>query len=112
MGRLYERGRDLLFYHAPAVAILHMDPERSSPFVADAGLAAMQMVLMAQALELGTCFCGFLTSAINSCPELKEMLQIPQEHQALLTFMIGYPDVKFLRMVSRNPAQVTYFSCG
>jgi nitroreductase len=109
MGRIYERGRDLLFYHAPAVAILHMDPDRSSPFVADAGLAAMQMVLMAEALGLGTCFCGFLTSAINSCPELKEMLHIPQEHNAPLTFMIGYPDIQFLRMVSRNPPQVTYF---
>ena len=106
--KLYQRGKDLLFYFAPAVAVLHLDPKKASPFGTDAGLAAMQMVLMAEALGLGTCFCGFLTSALNSSLDLKKILQIPEEHDVLLSFMIGHPNVKFLRNVSRNAARVKF----
>ncbi len=108
MGKVYEKGKDLLFFYAPAVMMIHLDPEKASPFGADAGLAAMQMVLMAEALGLGTCFSGFLTSASNRSPELKQMLRIPDEHNILLSFVIGHPDIDFPRTVSRNPARVTY----
>jgi hypothetical protein len=108
MGKLYKKGRDLLFHHAPAVCVIHLSPSKFSPFGTDAGLAAMQMVLMAETLGLGTCFCGFLTSALNMSPELKNELQIPIEHDVMLSFMIGHPDVTFFRMPSRNPAETVY----
>ena len=108
MGRMYEKGRDLLFYHAPTIVVLHADPEASSPFCADIGLAAMQMVLMAQSLGVGTCFCGFLVTAINNCQELKDMLKIPNRNKAVLTFMAGYPDVSYLRTAARQPADVRF----
>jgi nitroreductase len=108
MGKIYKKGKDLLFFYAPAVMVIHLNPEKASPFGADAGLAAMQMVLMAEALGLGTCFSGFLTSASNSSPELKQMLCIPAEHDVLLSFTIGHPDIRFPRTVSRHPANVTY----
>jgi nitroreductase/NAD-dependent dihydropyrimidine dehydrogenase PreA subunit len=108
MGKNYRKGKDLLFHFAPAVAVLHADPDTSSPFCADMGLAAMQMVLMAHTLGLGTCFCGFLVTAVNNCPELKAALKIPPENSAVLSFMIGHPDIAYLRMVSRQPAEITY----
>ena len=108
MGKMYHRGRDLLFHFAPAVTVLHADPEISSPFCADIGLSAMQMVLMAQSLGLGTCFCGFLVTTINNSPDLKKLLRIPPENNAVLTFMVGYPDVTYHRMVARQPAEITF----
>lgn len=108
MGKIYGKGKDLLFYHAPAVVVLHADPEMTSPFCADVGLAAMQMVLMAQSLGLGTCFCGFLTVTLNSNPELKKVLQIPDKNCAVLSFVVGHPDVSYLRTVSRRPAEINY----
>lgn len=68
----------------------------------------MQMVLMAESLGLGTCFCGFLNSTANSHPELKKMLQIPEKNDVILSFTLGYPSVKYLRMVPRNPAEVSF----
>lgn len=108
MDEMYRQGRDVLFHFAPAITVLHADPEIASSFCADAGLAAMQMVLMAQSLGLGTCFCGFLTLSINNHSELKNVLRIPAENKAILTFMVGYPDITFHKMVSRKPAEVTY----
>lgn len=107
MGDAHARGKDTLFYHAPAVMVLHLDPERSSPFASDAGLAAMQMVLMAEALSLGSCFCGFFTYALNNSPEVKERFTIPAHHAVPLTFVLGHPDVAFRSLVSRNTAKVS-----
>jgi len=108
MGKLFEMGKDLLFYYAPVIFVLYLDPEKASPFGVDAGLAAMQMVLMAESLELGTCFSGFLSTALNSSPQLKSLVRIPAAHQVLVSFMTGHPDIRFQRTVARKPAQVTY----
>jgi len=108
MAKLLEEGIDRLFFRAPAVVISHVDVEISVTPEADAGLAAMQMALMAHALGLGTCFCGFLVFAMEESTELREALAIPQKHSVPLAFMVGYPDVQFLRLVSRNAARVRW----
>ena len=74
----------------------------------DAGLAAMQMVLMAETLGLGTCFIGFLIFALENSKELQDALRIPSDHQAYVAFMGGYPDVEFLKLVARSPAKVAW----
>ena len=104
-----QEGIDKLFYHAPALVALHINPAESTSAMVDAGLAGMQMVLMADNLELGTCFCGFFVFAINTSPEFKKMLTIPEEHIVPLSFVVGYPAVEYERLVSRNPARVTWY---
>ena len=102
-------GIDKLFYHAPALVALHINPSESTSPMVDAGLAGMQMVLMAEGLDLGTCFCGFFVFAVNMSLEFKNMLAIPEAHIVPLSFVVGYPDVHFKRLVSRNPARVTWY---
>ena len=103
MARLNREGVDRLFYKAPCLIITHLNPlEAVTPDV-DPGLAASQMILMAETLGLGTCFIGFLIFALAVSEELREMLQIPGGHRIPLSFVAGYPDVEFLKMVSRNP---------
>jgi nitroreductase len=69
----------------------------------------MQMILMAEALGLGTCFCGFLVFATKGSPELRKALQIPKDHRVPFSFMVGYPDVTFSRLVSRKALKVLWF---
>lgn len=109
MAKLQSLGIDRLFFHAPAVMICHFNPLESSTPEADPGLAAMQMVLMAEALKLGTCFCGFLVFAIKESPHLRMALEIPGDHSVPFSFVVGYPDVAFCRLVSRNLAKVRWF---
>jgi nitroreductase len=109
MAETQKLGKDRIFFHAPVIMICHFDPFESVTPEADPGLAAMQMTLMAEALGLGTCFCGFLVFAIRESPELREVLQIPKDHSVPFSFMVGYPDVKFSRLVSRKPARVLWF---
>ncbi len=108
MAGLDKQGIDRLFYHAPAVIIFHLDPFESVTPEVDPGLSAMQMLLMALALELGTCLCAFFVFAIEESPELRKALQIPKDHRVPLSFTVGYPDVTFCRLVSRKPARVRW----
>jgi nitroreductase len=103
-----EQGIDRLFYHAPVLMICHVNPKQPPTPDVDACLAGMQMVLMAEALGLGTCFCGFLVFAIEESAELRGALKIPKDHIAPISFMVGYPDVKFLRLVAREPARISW----
>jgi nitroreductase/NAD-dependent dihydropyrimidine dehydrogenase PreA subunit len=108
MSELLQKGIDRLFFNAPALIVCHVDLAASVTPIADAGLAAMQMALMVHALGLGSCFCGFLVFAMEESPDLREALGVPHNHSAPLSFMVGYPDVHFLKLVSRNPARVSW----
>jgi nitroreductase/NAD-dependent dihydropyrimidine dehydrogenase PreA subunit len=106
--RMHRDGVDKLFYHAPALVVTHFAPIGGASEVVDAGLAAMQMVLMAEAHDLGTCFIGFLAIAAEHSPELKAAMGIPEDHLVPVTFTVGYPAVKYERLVSRRRARVTW----
>ena len=105
---LNKQGIDKLFYHAPALIIGHFNPSESVTPNMDPGLSAMQMLLMAEALELGTCLSGFTVFALEESSELRKTVQIPEGHQVPFAFMLGYPDVTFDRLVSRKPAKVKW----
>ena len=106
LDRLYKEGADRLFFHAPALIVLYADPTASVNAAVDAGIAGMQMALMAEPLGLGSCYCGFLCFALAVSSELKDMLGVPQGNVVPVTMMVGYPDVTYERWVSRKPAEV------
>ena len=108
MARKWEEGIDLLLYHAPALILIQTKRGATTSADVDAGLSAMQMVLMAETLGLGTCLNGFLVSAIKRSEDLRKVLKIADDYQVHVTFAVGYPDVEFLRVVARNPAKVEW----
>jgi nitroreductase/NAD-dependent dihydropyrimidine dehydrogenase PreA subunit len=104
----WKEGIDQLLHHAPSLVIIHMKQNLAATPELDAGIASTQMILMAETMGLGTCYIGFLITAIENSPELKEMLKIPAANRSLVAFTVGYPDVKFLRLVNRNRARTTW----
>jgi nitroreductase/NAD-dependent dihydropyrimidine dehydrogenase PreA subunit len=106
--QLLRQGTDTLFFGAPVLIVLHADVEASPGPEIDAGLAAMQMGLMAQSLGLGTCYNGFLIGAAQQSAELKKLLEIPEKNLPVVSFVAGYPNVHYERLVSRNPARIRW----
>jgi nitroreductase/NAD-dependent dihydropyrimidine dehydrogenase PreA subunit len=104
----WKEGVDQLLHHAPSLVIIHMKQNVAATPELDAGIASTQMILMAETMGLGTCYIGFLITAIENSPELKEMLKIPAGNRSLVAFTVGYPDVRYLRLVNRNPARTTW----
>jgi nitroreductase/NAD-dependent dihydropyrimidine dehydrogenase PreA subunit len=108
MAQQWKEGVDQLFYHAPAVILVHMKKNIASTPEIDAAIASTQMVLLAETLGLGTCYNGFLIRAVESSEEVKKISGVPPENRALVAFTVGYPGVEFRRFVARNPAKVTW----
>jgi nitroreductase len=106
--QLLRQGIDTLFYDAPVLIVLHADVTVSPGPEIDAGLAAMQMGLLAESQGLGTCYNGFLIAAAQQSPEIKQLMQIPEKNLPVVSFVTGYPNVKYERLVPRNPARIKW----
>ncbi len=99
------QGKDRLFYHAPAVILAHAESwDRSSSF--NCSVALYNCSLMAHAMGLGCCFNGFLVNAVNHSSAMKRWLGIPGDHKCYGAMTLGFPDVRYLRLVHRDPAKV------
>jgi nitroreductase/Pyruvate/2-oxoacid:ferredoxin oxidoreductase delta subunit len=103
---LIRQGKDPLFHHAPAVILAHAESwDRSSSF--NCSVALYNCSLMAHTLGLGCCFNDFLVNALNHSSSMKAWLAIPADHKCYSAMTLGFPDVRYLRLVRRAPAKVS-----
>ena len=101
------RGQDRLFFHAPVVMIAHAESwDTCSSFNCSAAL--YNCSLMAHTLGLGCCFNGFLVNAVNHSRKIKSWLGIPADHRCYSAMGLGYPAMKYERLVPRHPPKVMW----
>ena len=98
----WDRSReDRLFHGAPAAIIVAADRSSSCPGE-DALLASQNIVLMAEALGLGTCLIGYVVEAARRDQALNRLLDLEKKYQIHSVIAVGYPAVDFLRPVGRK----------
>ncbi|MCE5272420.1 nitroreductase family protein [bacterium] len=95
----WEKGRDVVFYGAPALLIFH-----HSPFAAveDATIACTQAMLAAEALGLGTTMIGGAPPILQRNKALCKRLGIPEGGKPVLILILGWPATHFRRAVRRS----------
>ena len=103
----WERGDDQICRRAPHLIIAHGDKDWSWGLI-DCTLALSYLDLFAPVLGLGTCWAGYLYSAVNAYPPLAESLNLPEGHQVYGALMIGYPTFKYHRLPLRNQPRVAW----
>lgn len=96
-----EKGRDLLFWGAPSLIVIHGPMKGSTP-VEDAAFASYNITLLAHALGLGTCYVGYAVEAINRADSIKEYFKIPQDHRVHTVLTLGYPKEEFVKLALRK----------
>ncbi len=105
--RWVTEGDDRIFFSAPTMIIVH-----GSKYDDTVGLGCAiglyQASLMAQAMNVGTCYNGFLQVAINNNKKVKQFLGIPAMNKCYGALTMGYPKMKYRREVKRNPPKVTW----
>jgi len=107
VGEQMKQGKDRLFYYAPAVILTHAESwDTCSPF--NCSVALYNCSLMAHTLGLGCCFNGILVNAINHAPKIKRWLGIPADHKCYSAMTLGFPDVKYPRLVHRHSPKVMW----
>ncbi len=106
-----KQGEDRLFYNAPVVILAHAESwDPCSSF--NCSVAIYNSSLMAHTLGLGCCFNGFLSNAVNHASKIKRWLGIPLDHKCYAAMTLGFPNVKYLRLVRRDPTKVTKIGHG
>ncbi len=91
---------DFFFKGAPEVIVV------SSKNSLNAGLASSYMELMAYSLGLGVLYSGFFVVCTKLSGTLRKMLQLPKGHEAVSCLVLGYTDIRYLRIAPRKPLQV------
>ena len=85
----FDQGKDPPFPDAPGLVVIHRLPRRAATPLEDATLAAYQMILMAEALGLGTCFTGFFDPQATISKEIHKVLTIPAKSESLMALTFG-----------------------
>ena len=100
-------GDDRIFFNAPAIILVH-GTKFDDTVAVSCSFVIYQASLMAQALNIGTCFNGFLQVAINRNDRIRRWLGIPWGHKCYGAMTLGYQKKKYKRVVRREPPKVTW----
>jgi nitroreductase/NAD-dependent dihydropyrimidine dehydrogenase PreA subunit len=93
---------DLLFRWAPHLVVATAPINSSSP-EADGIIALSHFELAAQSVGLGTLWNGLVKMSLTLLPDLKNLLQIPDDNLVAFTMSFGKPAVSYARSVQYEP---------
>ena len=92
---------DMFFCSAPHLFIPHMPAKfRSAPV--DTTITMAYFELMCNALGLGTVYLGFPMNIIRMLPDVRALLQIPEDHYFGEALGFGYPEFSYARGVQKQ----------
>jgi len=103
----YMEGKDRIFRGAPVVILTYGEKSEQSA-AHNCHNALFHIVLMAQALGLGTCINGYFPGATPHVPEIGEILALPEGYDLFGCVTVGYPVRKYKKLPARNEADVTW----
>jgi nitroreductase/NAD-dependent dihydropyrimidine dehydrogenase PreA subunit len=108
--RWYRENRsDEVLRDCPALMLFH-SPVREPMGEANCVIAAFHAVFMAEVLGIGTCFNDLIPPACNRVPEIRRLLDLPEEREVYASLTLGYPKYQFKRIIPRRLAEVRYLS--
>ena len=103
----YENGYDVVLRDAPAVIVAHAHKEnRVAP--AACNIALNYLELASTTMGMGACWAGYFNAAATTFPAMKKALDLPEDHQAFGSMMVGYPKYRYQRMPIRNEPRITW----
>ena len=91
---------DFFFKGAPLVIVV------SSKSSINAGLASAYMEIMANSLGLGVLYSGFFVMCTKLSRKLRNLIELERGYDVVSCMVIGYPKVKYQRIVPRKDLQV------
>lgn len=89
-------------HHAPVVMIFHAPKTKYGMAPADAYIWSTYTSLYANSLGLGTCFNGFIVTAMERSKSMRKDFNIPSNHQVYASLLIGHPKVKYVNEAGRT----------
>lgn len=91
---------NFFFKGAPLVIVV------ASKSGVDGGLASSYMEIMAESLGLGVLYSGFFVMCSKMSRKLKKLLDLEKGYDVVTCMVIGYPNVKYHRIVPRKELKI------
>lgn len=92
---------DMLFCGAPHLLIPHAPLGAGEP-VQDVLIAAAYFELLCASRGLGAVMMTFPLDALENMPEVKALLEIPENHYAGVIIGFGHPEIRYARGAQRT----------
>ena len=91
----------------PAIIIFHA-PKGAEEHTNNSLIYATYSMLAAHSLGLGATIIGIVPAAINKVKEVREVFQIPEENEAIMSVIIGYPKYKYRKSIKRRGQNINW----
>ena len=71
-------------------------------------VSAFHAIMMAQLVGVGTCFNDLIPPACNRVPEIRKLLDLPEDREVYSSITMGYSKYQFKQMPQRKLAEFRY----
>ena len=92
---------------APALILFHADPG-AEEHTNNSLIYATYVMLALHTLGLGATMNGIVPAAVNKLPKVKDLFQIPETDEAVISLILGYPKYKYSRAVKREHKEINW----
>lgn len=90
---------------APSIITIHA-PRDAEAHTNNGVIYATYIMLAAHAIGLGATMIECIITPINQTKKLKQIFQIPDDNEAVMSVIIGYPKYKYKRTIKRKKHKV------
>ncbi|MDJ0762604.1 MAG: nitroreductase family protein [Myxococcota bacterium] len=104
---LQDDEQDRLFYNAPVVIIAYASGMWHLAY-AGCNLAAMQLLLTADAMSLGACYNGYALTALTQDKRLRKYIGVPKGYHPAAVIALGHPAAQFYRIPPRRKPRIIW----
>lgn len=100
-------GRDPITCGAPCLILAHA-PRSAVMAQTDAVIAASLAEQLLSEAGMGACWGGYLCRAAALSPDLRAVLELPEEREVYSVLMVGYPDERYPNVPPRPAASIRW----
>lgn len=94
--------KDNLFLNAKTIILITASSELN------VGIATSNMELMANSLNIGMLYSGFIQNTVKDNVKINRFLNIPDDAKIMACLVLGYPDVQYKRSAPRKSADINW----
>ena len=98
---------DRITRNAPVIIIFHAN-KTAEEHTNNSIIYATYAMLAAHSLGLGATMNGLVPAGINKLKEVKNIFKIPENHEAVISLIIGHPKYKYKRAVKREKTNIRW----
>ena len=92
---------------APAIIVFHAD-KGAEEHTNNSLIYATYVMFAIHSLGLGGTMNGIIPAAINKDKQIKQMFNIPEQHEAVISIMFGYPKYRYQKTVKRERKKINW----